>query len=858
MSLDLFGVIANLAAGLGVESSSDSVPLSLEAVVSLSSVSVSLGSLDPAETGMPFAVEVIATAGIAGLAADCVFAFSDDEIVIGIRGHEVSPGRWNTDIPLSLPRFPVRVADLELMRGNGWSADAFRAQRAQQLAAALGVPDLNGSAAPVVRARVELEAATFLLRQVADLRATLDPAARDTFTELWVRNFVAALEALTGWLDTGSDVRLRLEQFALKLPLADPRNLGVEGTLSIVGFAANDPLAGLNDTKLSAGISADLIYFALQGTGEPIELPPVGRYTGGKVSLGQFRIGYGYTSNSFNVVLDGAFEPPPALVADLDTSEELGIGVRMPSRNAVYFRLGLIPVPGPIPAVPVFDFNLDLRTPNSLPLVDADRAIPFWDGLQFIAEGLFRVDLKHLAISPMLGPLPVPNVKYDGDWLVGNDDLGFTVIADNVHVMAGIGTSPPTPIPYLIDPMSPYFDNLVLNLRIAGFKLNLNLQHPFPSFNPLALFELFALLSDPLVPLDPDGPLANVLRVSVKNVHVELPQWARQLFPESDALLEKPGEFTLNAGTALSAVQALLSVGKTTLDAVTEAASTLRRAIDRLPELVVPDVDAILSVLPPELRKIRLGGSLAGFEARAVILLISPDAAALALRKRDAPSAGSVTTAPSWGDSTPANSASAVPVPLGRGGQRESFPGDPAENLFRGIEFASFSEADLDGTLSGDTAAVVIGAHVKVFEAQRYRFLGVLASDGSFLLVTTAEVRPLRLRVAGIDIRLPFEASARMRLEGRTRRDGFHGSITAQGFANWEPLPGVLSLAIGSKQKPVELALYSNGAFRARGAMHMQLFAAGLDGPGRRFEQALSGRGTLQLHGWHRPHRPPA
>ena len=202
------------------------------------------------------------------------------------------------------------------------------------------------------------------------------------------------------------------------------------------------------------------------------------------MSLGQFRIGYGYTSNSFNVVLDGAFEPPPALVADLDTSEELGIGVRMPSRNAVYFRLGLIPVPGPIPAVPVFDFNLDLRTPNSLPLVDADRAIPFWDGLQFIAEGLFRVDLKHLAISPMLGPLPVPNVKYDGDWLVGNDDLGFTVIADNVHVMAGIGTSPPTPIPYLIDPMSPYFDNLVLNLRIAGLQAQPQPAAPVPNVQP--------------------------------------------------------------------------------------------------------------------------------------------------------------------------------------------------------------------------------------------------------------------------------------------------------------------------------------------------------------------------------------
>lgn len=830
VSVDLFGVIANLASGLGATGSSDAVPLSLEAGIALNRVSVSLGSLDAAETGFPFAVEVVATASIAGLAADCVFAFSDDEILIAIRGHEVSPGRWNTDIPLALPKLPIGVADLDLLEANGWDAGAYRTQRSQQLAVALGVPDLTGSSASVVKARGQLEAATFLLRQVATMRASLDPAARNTFTDLWVRNFLGTLETLTGWMHSDSDVRLRLQQFALKLPLADPRNVGVEGTLELVGFADDDPFAGLNGTTLSAGISADLIYFALDGTGEPILLPPLGRYRDGTVTLGQLRIGYGYTSNSFNIVVDGAFEPPPALIADLDTSEALGIGVRLPSRNSLNFRLGLIPVPGPIPAVPVFDFNLDLRAPNSLPLVDSDRAIPFWDGLQFIADGVFRVDLKHVAFSPMMGPLPIPNFKYNGDWLIGNDDLGFTVIADNVHVLLGLSSVPPTPIPYLADPAAPYFDNLVLNLRIAGFKLNLNVQHPFPSFNPLALLELFALLSDPLVPLDPNGPLSNILRLSVKNVRVELPQWARQLFPESDSLFEKPGEFTLNVGTGLSAVQALLSVGVTTLDAVTEAESSLQHAIERLPELVVPDVDAILAALPPELRKIRLGGALGGFEARAVILLISPDAARQTLQERDAPSAPGVTTTPRWGDTTPLNSAAAVPVPLGSRGSRESYPGDPSENLFRGIEFSSFRASDLEGVISGDAAAIVVAAHIKVFQAQRYRFLGVVSSDGSFLLVTTAKVRPLRLRVSGIDIRLPFEAAASMRLEGRTRRDGFHGSIQAQGYANWEPVPGVLSITIGSKQKPVELAVYSDGAFRARGHMEMQLFSAALSG----------------------------
>lgn len=830
VSLDLFGAVANLASGLGATSTSDSVPLSLEAGIHLDRVSVRLGSLDPADTGVPFAVEVVAAVSIGGLGADCVLAFSDDEILVGIRGQEVSPGRWNTDIPLALPRFPVRTADLDLLAANGFDTAAYRAQRAQQLAVSLGVPDLGGDAPRVVRARTELEAATFFLEQVATLRSRLDPASRATFTDLWARNFVSALETLTGWFHTDSDIRLRLEQFALRLPLADPRNLGVEGTLRIVGIAPDDPLAGFNDTALSAGISADLVYFALEGTGAPFDVPGIGRWSPFTVSLGQLRIGYGYTSNSFNVVIDGAIEPPRALVEDIDTSEQLGVGVRLPSRNALYFRLGLIPVPGPVPVVPVFDFNLDLREPNSLPLVDAARAIPYWDGLQFIADGLFRVDLKHLAASPMLGPLPIPNFKYDGDWLIGNDDLGFTVIADNVHVLLGIGVAPPTPIPYLADPQSPYFDNLVLNVRIAGFKLNLNLQHPFPSFNPLALLELFALLSDPTAPVDPDGPLANILRVSVKDVRVELPQWARQLFPESEALLEKPGEFTLNVGTALSAIQALLSVGMTTLDAVTDAASSLPRAIRRLPELVVPDVDAVLAVLPPEMRKVRLGGAMGGFKARVVILLISPDAARRAITERDAAPSANVTTTPRWGDSTPTDSAAVVAVPLGRRGVRESRPSDPPENLFRGIEFASFHASDLDGVLSREGAAIVVGAHVKVFESQRYRFLGIVSSDGSFLLVTTADTRPLRLRVAGIDVRVPFEASARMRLEGRTRRDGFYGRVTAQGYASWRPIPDVLSIDMGSKEKPIELTVYGDGAFHARGHMHARLFQAAISG----------------------------
>lgn len=111
-------------------------------------------------------------------------------------------------------------------------------------------------------------------------------------------------------------------------------------------------------------------------------------------------------------------------------------------------------------------------------------------------------------------------------------------------------------------------------------------------------------------------------------------------------------------------------------------------------------------------------------------------------------------------------------------------------------------------------SGVIAGAHVKVFAGQRMRFLGAVYEDGSFGLVTAAEVEPIHLTIAGMAVPLPIRAHGRVTLEGRAKRDGVTGSLYGTGSVeNWQPIPGVLRLDAG----PVELRLTSDGRFAIRG-----------------------------------------
>ena len=236
-------------------------------------------------------------------------------------------------------------------------------------------------------------------------------------------------------------------------------------------------------------------------------------------------------------------------------------------------------------------------------------------------------------------------------------------------------------------------------------------------------------------------------------------------------------------GTLIAATQTVLGVIKAALDEINVAGKRSDRALRHLanhpPDL---SLGALLSALPPEVRKMRLAGSFAGFEASAVILLISPTDAVQEFKNRDQAPPAVAQPRLSLGTQPDTKAMVAwqpnLPLP---GGMRASSPQDAKSNLFRGIEFEAFSASDLDDVPVPDKprAGVMVGAHVKVFGGQRYRFLGALFEDGSFAMISALDIRPLKLQVAGITVGLPLEFSGRLYLEGRQKRAGYFGKITA-------------------------------------------------------------------------------
>ena len=840
LEVRLLEVLANLAVGRGAGAEpGDSVALAGDPRIELSRITLALGSLEPDDDPLGFQLEVIAKADIGGFGGEIVLAFSDEELALAVRGEELEdqPGWWTSDIPLRLPSMGVRASDIAALDASGWDLAALEAERRAAIESELGIADLAASEErAAVEARGGLAAGMFLLAGIAELREGLSPGGRQVFSEVWLTGFFGLIEQAEVAGTMLGDARLRLEDIKLRLPFGDPRSLGVEGRVRILGFAeSGQPLEALEGTSLALGISADLIYFELEALGTPIELPPIGPYDGASVALSQFRLGYGYTSNSFNVLLRGAVTLPDQLVADGDTSATLGVGVRAPTHTSIYFRLGLIPIPGPIPAVPVFDFNLDLRRPDSLPLVDAEKCIPYWDGLRFHAPGWLEADLKHVAFAPLFGPLPMPNVRLDLDQRVGDDLNGATVIVDDLLLLAGLAVSASNvvPIAFFADPGYPYFENLCINLRLAGFRVNFRVQRPFPTFSPFLLFELMALLSDPEGPIDPDGDLAGLFRVTLSDVSIAIPEWAGRLCPDLGEAAGKHAPVSISLGTFMPAIQQGIGWSRRAIDSLGEVAGDIEAGIERLARTSLEiDPDALLRVLPPEARKLRTGASLGGFDARAVLLLMSPAEALAELERRDAPPAATTRSAPGWGESAdPQDPGVLIPsVARPARGERVYDVADASENLFLGMELQGFDAEDMAAVPASATPGVVLAAHVKVLDGQRFRFLGHLLQDGTFSLRSRLERRPLRLAVAGVEVPVPLAFDGRMELDGRVRRDGVRARVRAFGHAEWEPLPGLLRLSIGDAKDPARLALWGDGRFRLRAPVTMAIAAASLDG----------------------------
>jgi hypothetical protein len=493
---------------------------------------------------------------------------------------------------------------------------------------------------------------------------------------------------------------LQLDGLYFSFPFQNPRDIRVGGTAR---FVVDGPFHEISKLAVTVGLSADMIYFSIDADGmATIEIPEfIPGYAGGSVSLAKLMFGFGYTKRSLAIAFAGELKLPEKLVDDLDSSDELGAGVRLPVQSKLAFQFDLIPlVLGKVVIpIPMFQFNWDLRKDGSPGLRDPRTCEPYWDGLQLIIPDVIRVALKRISYNPILALYASSNSDFDGDLVLGNAENGLSIIADNIFWAYGMDSG--AAIAFAGINGLPFCDNFCISVRLAGFRLNFNLQRPIPSFSPMALFEVLALLSDPFYEIAPRGELADTVRVSLTDAWLVLPEEARRLFPQTEALTHKTLNVTINLATYLKILQRIARTLEPVAASVVEALKDPDRATEglqrRAAALVSGDLQTIgaelLALLPPELRKLRAEVSLAGFEGSAVLVLTDRKGALSALRSREqppspAPPPGSPPPPPDWRKSPK--------IRASRGAPRMADPGQPKSNVLLGAEFADFTQADLD------------------------------------------------------------------------------------------------------------------------------------------------------------------
>lgn len=616
-----------------------------------------------------------------------------------------------------------------------------------------------------------------------------------------------------------------IDHLEFAVPFSSPNNVRVDGAVKFTAFS--EPLGSI-EIELEAGVSADMIYLSLKSADGRVKIPGVGRYTGGSIRFSQFLIGFGYTKRSLALAFAGEVVLPEQLVSDLDTSSVSVLGIRLPVQTRLTFRLDLVPVPAPEVAiiVPVFQFNLDLRRPGVPAIADPFRCAPEWDGLQFIVKDHFRFALKHIAFSPVFGFLPSLNWVLNGDLVVGDENYGLAIVIDEWMQIDAFWT-PSTfkiALPGFSDD-TPFVNDCCVDLRVAGFGIHFHLQRPFPSVSPLALPELFALLSDPgNYPINPRGELANCLRLTIRNTGISLPENLLALFPALRVVTGPAVTETINLGTFITLTQKIARVVAPVLKTViarVRATANDPQALARsfaLPKVQPRD---LLRLLPAQLQRFETQASFAGFAGRAVVVLLPIKDARLALRARGQPAPMALEPQGiSPGETfTPGALLNFQP----RLPDLNAPPPPSPAALLADPVFDAFSEADLNIpplTQSGD--GVLVGARLGVLGVQQIDFIGYVASNGSFALVAALNQAPLNLRVAGIDVPLPFAASVngRLTLKGKAGPEGVHGSLSAQGAAEWKILPGMIEAAIVK----ATLTLASDASFTLRGNLALALF----------------------------------
>jgi hypothetical protein len=847
IELDVFDLVGALATG-GGGGGSNEIDVDFSISFRLIGFEVAFGTAPPdgggdsTDGGMSFRFDLTIECQMTGLAPlRARIRLSDTEFSLGLT---------DVIIPLEVPRYPIGIADLDRLRGGGtnWTVsnlEIYTDEIDTGIATLEAGADDALDAFELAKDIAALELKKALLQIVMAIHDRVGPSGATLYESLVVAD-TAVHETVLGLLHVDTTLRLHFPSIQLRIPFDNPAGISLEGTGRITGFGDDDPFKPIEDITLTLGLSSEYVYARLQSSGDAIPLPSFGsRYDDGSIALNSFGIGYGYNKNSFAFDFEGELVLPSALIDDADTSDLIGVGVRLPRFSSVFFKLDtmVITVGKVTLAIPVPQFDVDLRSPGSLPLVSSPtgRDRPYWDGLEVIAPRVVHADLKRVAFSPFFGFFILPNFRFDGDLDLGTETNGLTLIIDELLVLFGVfaGSAGLMPIAFFADPTQPYFDNIAANLRVAGFEVNFTMQRPFPSPSPLAAIEAFGLISNPMMPIDPDGTLANTIRFTLDKAYVRVPEYVREMFPAIGGIVEKEYGFTLNLETLISMVQTVIANAGPVVDAIRATADQGIGAFTAaLAEPVPFDPWQLVALLPPELRKFRTAGQLAGFSASACFVLATDAEARTSL---DHPDGTAASTEVVLGSSQLDN--------------RRLVTADESAVLFRGIEFRAFSSDDLDlapdsgpaPVLAGGSGAVFVAARVRVAGRQRLRFLGRMYGNGSFALVASASAAPIELRVFGLRVPVIIESDARVWLVGSQQRSGYSGRLQAEGWIDWTPIPAVVRLQVGSGKQPARLALYSDGKFEITASATITLFdgAATIIGSGRITNELASFTGRL-------------
>jgi hypothetical protein len=651
-------------------------------------------------------------------------------------------------------------------------------------------------------------------------------------------NLLLAVQIDDAWHLLAANPALLLERFAFRISMRNPRDISVSGTAR---FVVDGPLEKISDVAVTAGISADLIFFAADvGGAQEIAIPElVPGYGGGKLILGRLAFGFGYTKRSAAIAFDGGIVLPERFVDDLDTSGSGRAGIRLPVQSRVALQLDVVPltIGQAVIPIPMLQFNVDLRRSVSPGLRDPRTCEPWWDGLQIIVNKpvKFRASLKRISYNPLLGMGMMSNSDFDGDVVLGDATNGLSIVADNIFWAYGNDGGYALSIYPIASP--PFADNVCVSVRLAGCGVHFHIERPVPSFSPLSVFEILALIADPVhYEVRPDGDLANMVRASLNDAYITVPDALQTLFPGLAA--RAPLNITINLATYIRLTQV---VAKTFEGVALAAATTLRDAESRRfqiePKKLITkageiDRDAIvrelLAALPSPLRRIAGNASFGGFDASAVLVLMN------AAEAKDAFDSRGVS-----------ESAQSPAAEITRGMGRDwkemrrfvpKMPRDPRKLIdtagpenhpLRDAAFDLFTAEDLvalegiDGAPVRDGSAMLVTASVRLLKAQRTQFLGFVSANGAFALVTRARLSPLTLQLPGIRnaLELQFAAQARLELVGHLMDAGGSATVKGKASVEWDALPLVVRVAA-----KVALEVRSDGAFSASGSGKVTLF----------------------------------